>query len=80
MDSAELTLALRDRHGVTIAGGQGELKGAIFRIGHIGWYDEFDIATALSAVELVLGELGAPIERGAGRDPGARGYAEGTTV
>ena len=70
MDSADLARALRDRHGVTIAGGQGELKGVIFRIGHIGWYDEFDIATALSAVELVLGELGAPIERGR---PGARG-------
>ena len=67
MDSAELARALRDRHGITIAGGQGELKGVIFRIGHIGWYDEFDIATALSAVELVLGELGAPIERGSRR-------------
>ena len=54
IESRELTLALRDRHGVTIAGGQGELKNAIFRIGHIGWYDEFDIATALNAVELVL--------------------------
>ena len=73
MDSAELARALRDRHGITIAGGQGELKGVIFRIGHIGWYDEFDIATALSAVELVLGELGAPIERGQRGDAGARG-------
>ena len=77
MDSAELARALRDRHGVTIAGGQGELKGLIFRIGHIGWYDEFDIATALSAVELVLGELGAPIERGSGGDAGARGVRGG---
>jgi aspartate aminotransferase-like enzyme len=80
MDSGDLTLALRDRHGVTIAGGQGELKGAIFRIGHIGWYDEFDIATALSAVELVLGELGAPIERGVAATRALEVYAEGTPV
>ncbi len=80
MDAAELTLALRDRHGVTIAGGQGELKGSIFRIGHIGWYDEFDIATALSAVELVLGELGAPIERGVAATRALEVFAEGTKV
>ncbi|HUQ21639.1 MAG TPA: alanine--glyoxylate aminotransferase family protein [Gaiellaceae bacterium] len=80
MDSGELALALRERHGVTIAGGQGDLKGAIFRIGHIGWYDEFDIATALSAVELVLGELGAPIERGVAAARALEVYAEGTPV
>ncbi|MBA2383884.1 MAG: alanine--glyoxylate aminotransferase family protein [Actinobacteria bacterium] len=80
MDSGELTLALRERHGVTIAGGQGELQGSIFRIGHIGWYDEFDIATALSAVELVLGELGAPIERGLAATRALEVYGEGTKV
>ena len=80
MDSGDLTFALRERHGVTIAGGQGELKGAIFRIGHIGWYDEFDIATALSAVELVLGELGAPIERGVAATRALEVYAEGAPV
>ena len=68
--------ALRDRHGITIAGGQGELKGEIFRIGHIGWYDEFDITTALAAVELVLGELGAPIERGVAATRALEVYAE----
>ena len=80
MDSRDLTLALRERHGVTIAGGQGELKHAIFRIGHIGWYDEFDIATALNAVELVLGELGAAIERGVAASRALEVYAEGTPV
>jgi aspartate aminotransferase-like enzyme len=64
IDSGELVLLLRDRHGVTLAPGQGELKGKIFRIGHIGYYDVFDIATALAAVELGLVELGASIERG----------------
>jgi aspartate aminotransferase-like enzyme len=64
IDSSELVLLLRDRHGVTLAPGQGELKGKIFRIGHIGYYDVFDITTALAAVELALVELGADVERG----------------
>jgi aspartate aminotransferase-like enzyme len=78
--SSDLTRALRDGHGITIAAGQGDIKEAIFRIGHIGWYDEFDIATALSAVELVLGELGAPIERGVAASRALEVYAEGTPV
>jgi aspartate aminotransferase-like enzyme len=65
VDASELLLLLRDRHGVTLAPGQGALKGKIFRIGHIGYFDVFDIATALAAVELGLTELGADIERGA---------------
>jgi serine---pyruvate transaminase len=65
IDSDELVLLLRDRHGVTLAPGQGELKGKVFRIGHIGYYDVFDITTALAAVELGLVELGADVERGA---------------
>jgi aspartate aminotransferase-like enzyme len=64
IDSDELLLHLRDRHGVTLAPGQGKLKGKLFRIGHIGWFDVFDIASALSAIELSLAELGADIERG----------------
>src|SRR4051812_38979965 len=55
---------LRDRFGMTIAAGQGPLKHKIFRLGHIGFFDVFDIATQLAAVELVLSELGADIERG----------------
>jgi aspartate aminotransferase-like enzyme len=65
IDTGDLLLLLRDRHGVTLAPGQGALKGKIFRIGHIGYFDVFDIATALAAVELALGELGADVERGA---------------
>jgi aspartate aminotransferase-like enzyme len=64
VDATELVLALRDRFGITIANGQGPLKGKIFRIGHIGYFDVFDITTALAAVELVLADLGADIERG----------------
>ena len=65
VDATEVVSTLRDRFGITIANGQGDLKGKIFRIGHIGWFDVFDIAAALAAVELSLTELGADIERGA---------------
>jgi aspartate aminotransferase-like enzyme len=78
--ASRLTLALRDRHGITIAGGQGPLKDEIFRIGHIGWFDEFDIATALSAVELVLADLGAPVERGIAAARALDAYANGVRV
>jgi aspartate aminotransferase-like enzyme len=64
VDGDELLAHLRDRHGVTLAPGQAHLKGKIFRIGHIGWFDVFDIASALAAIELSLTELGAEIERG----------------
>ncbi len=64
VDATEVVRGLRDRFGMTIANGQGQLKGKIFRLGHIGWFDVFDITTQLAAVEIVLAELGAPIERG----------------
>jgi serine---pyruvate transaminase len=64
IDATDVVRSLRDDHGITIANGQASLKGRIFRIGHIGWFDVFDVTTALAAVELVLAELGADIERG----------------
>ena len=64
VDSGEVVALLRDRHGITLAPGQGPLKGKVFRIGHIGWFDIFDITTALGGLELALSELGAEIERG----------------
>jgi aspartate aminotransferase-like enzyme len=79
-ESSRLTRLLRDRHGITIAAGQGPLKDEIFRIGHIGWFDEFDIATALSAVELGLAELGAPVERGSAATRALEVYSEGARV
>src|SRR3954471_19782225 len=66
VDATDVVATLRDRFGITIANGQGELKGKVFRIGHIGWFDVFDITTALAAVELALADAGADIERGVG--------------
>ena len=75
-NAKELVLALRDRHGITVAGGHGEMATRLFRIGHIGWFDVFDITTALAAVELVLGDMGAQIERGVAVARALEAYAE----
>jgi serine---pyruvate transaminase len=80
IDATELVLALRDRFGITIANGQGQLKGKIFRIGHIGFFDVFDITTALAAVELVLADLGAEIERGVAVTRALEAYDERARV
>ena len=64
VDGAQLLLDLRDRFGITLAPGQGPIKGKVFRVGHLGYYDVFDITTALAGLELVLAEAGAEIERG----------------
>jgi len=80
VDAAEIVSGLRDRFGITIANGQGELKGKIFRIGHIGWFDVFDITTALAAVELVLTDAGADIERGLAVTRALEAWSEHTRV
>ena len=64
VDGRALVLALRDRFGITIAGGQGELEGKVVRIGHIGYFDVFDITTALAGLELALADAGADVNRG----------------
>jgi aspartate aminotransferase-like enzyme len=65
IDAVALRLALRDRYGITIAGGHGDLVDRLFRIGHIGYVDAFDIVTVLGAVEMQLVQMGATVERGA---------------
>ena len=64
IDAVELRLALRDRHGITIAGGHGELVSRLFRIGHIGHIGIDDLARGLTAVEEELRAAGADVEVG----------------
>lgn len=66
ISGGEIVRALRLRHGVTIAGGQGKLKGTIFRIAHLGYADTSDVIVVLSALEFVLAELGVPVKLGEG--------------
>jgi len=57
---------VRDRFGVELAGGQGELKGRIFRIGHMGYAGPLDMIAALAAIEQGLAASGFPVKLGAG--------------
>ena len=57
---------LRDRVGVTFAGGQDQLKGKIVRIAHLGYIDAFDVVTAIAALEMALTAFGQRVAFGAG--------------
>jgi aspartate aminotransferase-like enzyme len=66
MDTGELINLMRDKYGVTMAGGQAQLKGKIFRIGHMGYVSEEDLLVAIGTLEKALRELGYEFEAGAG--------------
>ena len=60
LDSAWLVQAVADEHNILISGGQGELKGRIFRIAHVGWVGPQQIEQTLTAVAEALNQLGYP--------------------
>jgi len=64
-DGAEFVKTLRDNLGVTFAGGQEALKGKIFRIASMGYLNEFDVLTAVAAVEYALHDMGVSFTPGA---------------
>jgi serine---pyruvate transaminase len=64
IDGNELVAKVRADHGIVLAPGQGPLKGKVFRIGHLGHYDRFDIIRCLAALELTLEAMGYPTKRG----------------
>jgi aspartate aminotransferase-like enzyme len=64
IDGNELVARVRRDHGIILAPGQGPLKGKVFRIGHLGHYDRFDIVRCLAALELTLEKMGYPAKRG----------------
>lgn len=66
VDGGQLFKVIRDTYGITLAGGQGKLKGKIFRIGHLGYTDDWDVITAVAAIERALGEQGFKFQLGAG--------------
>lgn len=65
-DGQVIYRTLRDRYGITAAGGQDHLKGKIFRVAHMGYTDLFDVIIAVSAVEMVLKGLGCSVRMGEG--------------
>ncbi|MCM8813920.1 MAG: alanine--glyoxylate aminotransferase family protein [Candidatus Omnitrophica bacterium] len=66
VDGEKLVKIMRDDYGITIAGGQEQLKGKIFRFASLGFVNEFDIMTGISCLEIVLAKLGYTFTAGAG--------------
>jgi aspartate aminotransferase-like enzyme len=66
IDGKVFNRKLRDEYGITIAGGQSHMVGRIFRVAHLGYVDRFDVITAVSAVEMLLREMGYTIKLGEG--------------
>ncbi len=66
IDGGAFNNKLREEYGVTIAGGQAQLKGKIFRVAHLGYADTLDVINAISAVERGFTEFGYSFEMGTG--------------
>jgi aspartate aminotransferase-like enzyme len=64
VDGKQVLRALREEHGVVMAGGQGPLDGKILRVGHLGWVHESDLAATLKALDAVLHQMGFAAGRG----------------
>jgi len=64
VDGGAVVKTMEKRYGVKIAGGQDRLKGKIFRLGHIGYYDEGDILRLVGAFESALADHGMKLEPG----------------
>jgi aspartate aminotransferase-like enzyme len=79
LDGAAFLKRLEARFGVKLAGGQGPLKGKIFRLAHFGILDELDIIAALAAIELVLAEMNRAVTLGAGTAAASRVIASDHT-
>jgi aspartate aminotransferase-like enzyme len=66
MDSGSVVKEIRTRFGAIVANGQGSMKGKIFRLAHLGYYDVAELFAVVAALEIVLHKLGHRVELGSG--------------
>jgi aspartate aminotransferase-like enzyme len=66
VDSGVIVKEMRSRFGAIMANGQGSMKGKIFRLAHLGYYDAADLFAVLAALEIVLLKVGHKVELGSG--------------
>jgi aspartate aminotransferase-like enzyme len=76
-DSGDIIKLLRQQFGAVVANGQGEMKGQIFRIAHLGYYDYMDTMGIIAALEHVLASIARPryVEFGLGLKAAQEVYA-----
>ncbi|MBI4464675.1 MAG: alanine--glyoxylate aminotransferase family protein [Acidobacteria bacterium] len=66
ISSNDIEKQMNEAFGAVVANGQGSMKGKIFRIAHLGYYDFTDMVGVIAALEIVLNSLGHSCELGAG--------------
>jgi aspartate aminotransferase-like enzyme len=66
MDSGVIVKEFRNRFGAIIANGQGSMKGQIFRIAHLGYFDFADLFSVIASLEVILNANGYPVTYGSG--------------
>ncbi len=76
MDSGEIVKGFRNQFGSIIANGQGTMKGKIFRIAHLGYFDFADLFAVIAELELILHQKGLPVTLGKGVAAVQRTYLE----
>ncbi len=76
MDSGVIVKEFRTRFGAIIANGQGSMKGKIFRVAHLGYFDFTDLFAVIAELELILAAQGQPVTLGAGVAAVQQIYAE----
>ena len=66
MDSGVIVKEFRNRFGAVIANGQGSMKGQIFRIAHLGYFDFADLFAVIAGLEIILNANGFSVPYGSG--------------
>jgi len=78
-DSTAICKRFRDQFGAVVANGQAEMKGQLFRIAHIGYYDYLDTVGVLAALEVVVAEVtGRAVEFGSAARAAQEVYGRGS--
>ena len=72
IDASAIVKRLRETHGIYVAGGQDQIKGKVFRIGHMGAYDLADVHVIIGALEECIAALGQPKHSGSAAAAAAR--------
>jgi aspartate aminotransferase-like enzyme len=66
IESGAIIKEFKKSFGATVANGQGEMKGILFRVAHLGYYDFIDTVALIACLEIIMKKLKLPVELGAG--------------